>query len=151
MPRARPMLLLAAGMLFSTTALADNAKTPGKDAYLSTIVGLYLEALRSEAEYTSPSRLSQSFPTLAYSSPAEQPIANLDFRKSGGIDRVRKLRALSFLTLAEVGGTRMFLGVNRKGLVGLHFRAMTRYGDERCLEVARMPYLGKNKPYSSSE
>jgi hypothetical protein len=60
--------------------------------------------------------------------------------------RVSKLRNLSLLTLAEIGQTRLFLGVNDEGLVGLHFNALPRDSDGRYLEVVRMPYLKENEP-----
>jgi hypothetical protein len=55
---------------------------------------------------------------------------------------------LSLLTLAEIGQTRLFLGVNDEGLLGLHFNALPRDGDERYLEVIRMPYLKEHEPDS---
>ncbi len=58
--------------------------------------------------------------------------------------RVSKLRNLSLLTLAEVGQTRLFLGVNDDGLVGLHFNRFSRADDTRYLEAARMTYLKKS-------
>jgi hypothetical protein len=47
-----------------------------------------------------------------------------------------------------MGQTRLFLGVNDDGLVGLHFNLFSRAGDERYLEVARMPYLAQIEPDS---
>jgi hypothetical protein len=73
-----------------------------------------------------------------------RPIANFDFREGSALARVSKLRSLSLLTLAEIGRTRLFLGVNDEGLVGLHFKVLARAGDERYLEVVRMPYLKEN-------
>jgi hypothetical protein len=55
------------------------------------------------------------------------------------------------LTLAEIGQTRLFLGVDDDGFVGLHFCTLPRYGDERYLEVVRMPYLKKDEPDSKVE
>ena len=64
------------------------------------------------------------------------------FRDDSVIDRIGKLRNLSFLTLATTERTRFFLGVNEDGLVGLHFNTLARYGDDRVLELAR---LGENR------
>ncbi|MGB5720180.1 MAG: hypothetical protein WBM34_05740 [Woeseiaceae bacterium] len=146
MLKASSTILLLISLLLSINALADETTGLDADSRLSTVVALYLEALRSETEYTSPSRLSQPVETLAYSGSESSPIANLDFQNSATIARVSRLRELSLLTLAEVKGTRLFLGVNRKGLVGLHFRARGGVSAERCLEVARMPYLAKATP-----
>jgi hypothetical protein len=33
------------------------------------------------------------------------------------------------------------MGVNEEGIVGLHFTAFPQYGDERHLELIRMPFL----------
>lgn len=151
MLRASSTILLLISLLLSINALADEETGLDFDSRLSTVVALYLEALRSETEYTSPSRLSQPVAALPYSSSDSIPIANLDFRNSATIARVSRLRELSLLTLAESKGTRLFLGVNRKGLVGLHFRARGVVSAERCLEVARMPYLGKKASVDSDQ
>jgi len=42
----------------------------------------------------------------------------------------------------------LFFGVDKEGTVGIHFRGLPRYGDDRCLEVVRMPYLKKSEPDS---
>lgn len=60
--------------------------------------------------------------------------------------RLSKVRNLSLLTLSETPRTRLFIGVNADGLVGLHFVAFSRAGDERYLSVARLPYLRKKTP-----
>lgn len=151
MLKASSTILLLISLLLSINALADEETGLDSDSRLSTVVALYLEALRSEAKYTSPSRLSQPVATVPYSSSESIPIANLDFRNSATIDRVSRLRELSLLTLAESKKTRLFLGVNRKGLVGLHFRAQGVVSAERCLEVARMPYLGKKASVVSDQ
>jgi len=66
----------------------------------------------------------------------------LNFQDSSAVGRASKLRSLSLLTLAEFKKSRLFLGVNKRGLLGLHFNS-AKQGDDRCLEVARMPYLRK--------
>jgi len=75
-------------------------------------------------------------------------IAEFNFQDDSALARVSKLRNLSLLTLAEIGQTRLFLGVNDDGLVGLHFNLFSRAGDARYLEVVRMPYLQKTGPDS---
>ena len=67
-------------------------------------------------------------------------IEKLHFQDSSAVGRASRLRSLSLLTLAQFRQSRLFLGVNDRGILGLHFNAAKR-GDERCLEVARMPYL----------
>lgn len=67
-----------------------------------------------------------------------QPRPVFNFREDSTLERLSKLRNLSFLTLATTRRTRLFLGVNEDGLVGLHINSRTRYGDERVLELARL-------------
>ena len=71
--------------------------------------------------------------------------------QASALARVSRLRSLSLLTLAKIGQTRLFLGVNEEGLVGLHFIAFLRDGDERYLELVRMPYLKENEPDNEVE
>jgi hypothetical protein len=92
--------------------------------------------------------LTDSVPLPAYESPPPtrsftSSFDKLHFQDSSAVGRASKLRSLSLLTLAEFRKSRVFLGVNNRGVLGLHFN-MARKGDDRCLEVARMPYL-RNK------
>ena len=50
---------------------------------------------------------------------------------------------LSLLTLGEIGKSRLFIGVNADGLVGLHFNASLPTDSSDDIEVARMFYLRK--------
>jgi hypothetical protein len=83
---------------------------------------------------------------MTYSDEWPQAIADVDFQDNSALGRLGKLRNLSLLTLAETGQTRLFLGVNDDGLVGLHFVAFPRRGGERYLSLARMPHLKKKEP-----
>lgn len=145
------MGLLIVSMLFSAAGLADDAKSPNAEDKALPMVAPSLKALPVTSEYAPRWQLSHPVETMVYSSDGSRPIANLDFQDSGAYARARKLRELSLLTLAEVGPTRLFLGVNRKGLVGIHFGALPRPGDERCLEFVRMPYLKNKQPDSEVE
>ncbi|MGB5510198.1 MAG: hypothetical protein WBM87_00660 [Woeseiaceae bacterium] len=80
--------------------------------------------------------------TVALADSTDSTLDKLEFHDSSAIARARNLRSLSLLTLAEFKTSRLYLGVNNRGLLGLHFNAATRSGD-RCLEVVRMPYLEK--------
>jgi hypothetical protein len=82
--------------------------------------------------------------TVAFADSTEATLDKLEFQDSSTMGRVRNIRSLSLLTLAEFKTSRLYLGVNKRGLLGLHFNAAIRSGD-RCLEVARMPYLDKRK------
>jgi len=60
------------------------------------------------------------------------------FRDTSVLDRISKLRNVSFLTLARTDRTRLFLGVNKDGVVGLHFNARARLRDDHVLELASL-------------
>jgi len=67
-----------------------------------------------------------------------QPRPVFRFREDSTLERISRLRNLSFVTLARTQRTRLFLGVNEDGLVGLHFNTLSRYGDDRVLELSRL-------------
>ena len=148
MPKASWMTLLTIGMLLSAAGFADDAKFSSTDGEPLPEVTLSVEAMHAELGYTSRRHLFPSVEAMAYSDDWPRPIADLDFQDNSALARVSKLRNLSLLTLAEIGQTRLFLGVNDDGLVGLHFNAFPRDGGERYLEVVRMPYLKENEPDS---
>lgn len=123
------MVLLVLGSLLSAAAYADDVIS----------------------EYSSRWQLTHPMETMAYADDWSQPMRDFEFQDSGILGRASKLRGLSFLTLAEVGRTRLFLGVNNKGLVGLHLRAFPSHSNGRYLELVRMPYLKSNKPDTETE
>lgn len=133
MLKARWMMLFTTGMLISSALHADDATTSSVDSKTLPAV-------------TNRWQLSNPIEAPDYSSGWARPIANFEFQDPSALGRVSKLRGLSIFTLAEYGESRLFLGVNERGLVGLHFRALPRHGDERHLELVRMPYL---KPVQS--
>ncbi|MGB5331009.1 MAG: hypothetical protein WBM80_10905 [Woeseiaceae bacterium] len=129
MLRANRMACLIVGTLLSTAGLADD--------------GIL--------EYASRWQLINPIETMAYADDWPQPMNNFDFQDSGILGRASRLRGLSFLTLAEIGRARLFLGVNKEGLVGLHFRAFSRHSSSRYLELARMPYLKNSQPDTETD
>jgi len=148
MPKASWMTLLTIGMLLSAAGFADDAKSSDTDGEPLPEVTLSVDAVHTELGYASRRHLFPSVEAMAYSNDWPRAIADLDFQDDSALARVSKLRNLSLLTLAEIGQTRLFLGVNDDGLVGLHFNAFPRDGGERYLEVVRMPYLKENEPDS---
>ncbi len=146
MPKASWMTLLTIGMLLSKAGFADDAKSSNTDSEPLPEVTLSVEALHAESGYTSRWQLFDSVEAMANSDDWPRAIADFDFQDDSALARVSKLRNLSLLTLVEIGQTRLFLGVNDDGLVGLHFSALPRDGGERYLEVVRMPYLKENEP-----
>jgi hypothetical protein len=125
---------------------ADDVQSSNTDSEPLPEVTLSVEALHAESGYTSRRNLFHSVEALAYSDDWPRTIADFDFQDDSALARVSKLRNLSLFTLAEIGQTRLFLGVNDEGLLGLHFNTLRRNGDERYLEVVRMPYLKENEP-----
>jgi hypothetical protein len=151
MIKASWMTLSTIALLWSAAVLADDVPDSTTSGELLPVVSLSVETVLAESEYPSRWRPLHSAEATAYPDGWLRPIADFDFQDSGAISRISKLRGLSLFTLAEIGQTRLFLGVNEKGLVGLHFEMFPRYGAERYLEVVRMPYLKKNQPGSEVE
>jgi len=146
MPKASRMTLLTIGMLLPAAGFADDVQPSNTVSEPLPAVTLSVEALHAESGYTSRRHLFHPVEALAYSDDWPRAIADVDFQDDSALARVSKLRNLSLLTLAEIGQTRLFLGVNDEGLLGLHFNALPRNGDKRYLEVVRMPYLKENEP-----
>ena len=144
MNEARWVMLLTIGMLLSAAGYADDTKL--SNAHGESLPGetRSIEALLAESEYASRWQLCYPLDAIAYSDDRERPIADINFRDGSALARISKLRNLSLLTLAEVGRTRLFLGVNDDGLVGLHFDLFSRADGSRYLEAVRMPYLKKS-------
>ena len=74
---------------------------------------------------------------------ADLTVESYDFDDKSALERITKLRSLSLVTFAETNNTRLFLGVNKEGMVGLHFSAFPRYGKDRHLSLWSMPYVSK--------
>lgn len=133
--------LLLVALSFSAAGFADDAEPATASTDTVPVGPLSLQAIHDEWDYASRWQLSHPIETMAYAKDGSRPAVNIDFQDSGALARVSRLRNLSLLTFAEIGRTRLFLGVDDDGIVGLHFRAFHRVGDERYLEVVRMPYL----------
>lgn len=146
MLKAGLTVLAAIGMLFSVTGLADDKGTSPVNSNTLPASRLALPPLSSNIDSASRWRRVYPLDTTRYSNDWTPAVVSVSFQDSGTLARVSKLRSLSLLTFAEIGRSRIFLGVNDEGLVGLHFRAFRRQDKERHLEVARMPYLEKAQP-----
>jgi len=151
MHKASRMLFLLASTLLSATCPADDTKSSTKDSAALPEVTLSLEAIHEQWDYASRWRLPHPVEPIAYTRDWSQPTVKVDFYDSGALARVSKLRSFSLLTFAEIGRARLFLGVDDNGMVGLHMRAFHRVGDERYLEVVRMPYLKIDQPTNDTE
>lgn len=145
MLKANWMVLLIVGTLLPAAGLADDAAAFGSSK-TPPLSAVSLDSQPAEAVYAPRWQLALPIETISQSEHWSRSMQDFEFQDSGILGRVSKLRGLSFLTLAEAGQSRLFLGVNKEGLVGLHFHAFPRHGNRRYLEVARMPYLRKSKP-----
>lgn len=141
MQNASWMVLLIFGSLLPTAAFADDVSTSGAAAPRLSVTAYAPETLPLDSLYWSRWQLSRPAESMAYPDESSAPIENFVFQDPDAFVRVSKVRELSLLTLAEVGSTRLFLGVSDEGLLGIHLGALPRLGDERCLELVRMPYL----------
>ena len=133
--------LLIVVALLPIAALADqSADTLTGDATLTPALlptdGLQADLMRRPSWQI-------AYPDFApnHASRWHQPLADFEFREGSALMRISKLRSLSLLTLAKFGKSRLFLGVNDDGFVGLHFNALSSGVDERYLEILRMPYI----------
>jgi hypothetical protein len=142
------MVLLTIGMLFSSAGYADDTKYPGDNHKAANQT---LADLLAESAYAPRWQLYHPVKATPYPDRWLRPMADIEFQDNSVLGRVSKLRNLSLLTLAEGGQSRLFLGVNDDGLVGLHFIALGRNADERYLSVARMPYLKRRESRSEIE
>ncbi|MEM7284149.1 MAG: hypothetical protein AAF438_21295 [Pseudomonadota bacterium] len=78
-------------------------------------------------------------------------VESFDFDDKSALERITKLRSLSLVTFAETTNTRLFFGVNKEGLVGLHFSAFPRYGKDRHMSLWSMPYVTKTQALESED
>ena len=141
MLKANWMTLLPASMLFAAASFADDANSIDTDAEPAPLESQATIATDAEREFSYLWQLRYPVATAAHTDDWPNSIANIKFQDTSMYGRVSQLRSLSFLTLAEFDGKRLFLGVNADGFVGVHFNAFSRADDQRYLEVARMPYL----------
>jgi hypothetical protein len=134
-------VLTIAGILLSAAGLADGVQSFNVDSQRASTTTSSLETLLAKLEHASPWQLVISDDAVAYADDRTRPIANFRFEDASALARVGKLRSLSLLTLAETGRTRLYVGVNASGLLGLHLSGFRRDDEDRYLEVARLPYL----------
>ena len=144
--KASRTALLIIGMLMSAASLADDENASNADSEPLPGVILSVQTLLSQSKYSPRWQLFHSVEPMPYSENWTRPIADIEFQDGNALARISMLRSLSLLTLVETGQTRLFLGVNKDGLVGLHFNALPRYGDDRHLDLVRMPYLEEIEP-----
>ena len=109
MPRARQILLLTVSLLLSAKGWAADTAPVVRSVLLQPDSDVWKQT---------------------------RPV--FKFREHSALERLSEFRNLSFVTLSKTRRTRLYLGVNEDGLVGLHFNTLSRYGDDRVLELARL-------------
>ena len=150
MDRASRIALFVSSLLVSSWAIADDTTYLALELYASGLTRYSLPVAAHETDYAIQTESPYAAVTAHYRIDELPPITSVAFRDMSAIARASKVRELSLLTLAEVGKTRLFFGVNTEGLFGIHLRALPRPGDEHCVEFARMPYLKNTATYSDA-
>jgi hypothetical protein len=120
------MMLLTIGMLLSVASFADDETLSSSDDESLPAVTLDVEVLLTESRYGTRWQVIHPIDALDYSDDWPRPIADLNFRQDSTLERLSGLRNLSLLTLAKVGRTRLYLGLNEDGLVGIHLNTAPR-------------------------
>ena len=139
MVKAGRVALVFIDMLLSRAGLADDATPSTPDPLPPKAPSI--DKLLAESGYAARWQLKRTVEDVPYTEKWQRPIADIEFQDPNAFTRVTRLRTLSLLTLASSGRSRLFFGVNEEGLLGFHFRAVSRGNDERYLELGRMPYL----------
>ena len=133
--------VLIVGVMLSTSGLADDQEAPdsvdAREIELTPAARAFIE----ELERSSRPQLPYAFKPIHYDDVSLQKLVEVDFQDSYFLARVSRLRRVSFVTLGEIGEAQLFLGVNNKGLLGIHFNAFRERSSDRKLEMYRMPYL----------
>lgn len=142
MARVRWIATSVVAAVLSTSAFAD-AFAPPADAQ-PRLSDIDLEAL-DERLVVPLTDFPLDANRIGNDSAWRTSLDDFEFEEGSALMRISKLRSLSLLTLGEFGKSRLFIGVNSDGFVGLHFNAVSREADQRYLEVVRMPYLSRDE------
>jgi len=148
MKKAQCLVLLIVAVLLPMAGFADDAKPAKPDNKMLPANTDALDQLLADSKYASRWQRLPPTATAVYIEDWSQPIADLRFQDASTIARVTRMRKLSLLTLAQSGQTRLFFGVNEKGVVGVHFSAFTLRGNDDYVELVRMPYLANTNQSS---
>lgn len=138
---ARHMAPCIIGLLLTSASMADELAPAGNSVEQQPVIPVSVDVLLAQPSYGSRWHVTQPIPFVTTSAHGTGPVADLDFRDSSALSRVGRLRSLSLLTLAKIGKTQVFLGIDDDGLVGLHFKMLRPRDRERHLELLRMSYL----------
>jgi hypothetical protein len=120
------MMLLTIGMLLSVASVADDETISSSDSDPLPAVTINVEVLLTESPYGARWQVIHPIEAMDYSDDWPRPIADFNFRQDSTLERLSGLRNFSLLTLVKVGRTRLYLGLNEDGLVGIHLNAAPR-------------------------
>ncbi len=130
----------------SPAVSAEDATPAASDYDVLPKVALLAAAMLADLDYdTRPPPFYAAQGNSLGNDKLRRRIADVDFTDNSTIARLSKLRGVSLLTVAEVGDSRLYLGVNDDGVVGLHFNAFMRSDDKRHLELLRLPFLAADE------
>ncbi len=73
--------------------------------------------------------------------PMVRPELELAFEDNSVLGQLSRIRGLSLLTLSERRHSRLFLGVNEDGVVGLHFFRSLDVQNDKTIELYRLPHV----------
>lgn len=145
MRKAAALILWSIGGWLSSTALADGfgilASMDETNWTRPGATGSFI----AEGESVSGSAPTQSPWGMELSDIQTRPRFDIAFDNTSALRRISRIRNLSILTLAKKGQSRVFLGVDDDGLVGLHITIFPGHRDDRVLELIRMPYLEEER------
>lgn len=130
MLQARWTASLAIGLLLSATGSADEVGLSAKNDESITAAPLALDYFLLESAYGPFWQPAPIIEALDYSDDWQQPIADIYFPDGSIYGRVSRIRSLRLFTLAEDDKSRLFLGINEKGFLGLHFGAHPSIDDK---------------------
>ncbi|MDX1515501.1 MAG: hypothetical protein R3288_01605 [Woeseiaceae bacterium] len=126
----RPWNLAVAGSLLLTCAAALAEEPAAEPVPAATLSAPTAEEFIDQLEYRFSWQLDELDEDLldigTDSSSAMHPFRHIAFEEQTLLVRLGKLRGLSFLTVAEFEGSHLYIGVSDDGLVGLHFKNLSR-------------------------
>ena len=151
MLKASWMALLSISLLLPAAGFCDDNGSADDANEQQQVETLSTEDLLAQSGYASRWQLAHPIDAVADTVSWQQQMIDFDFQDETALARMTRLRSVSLLTIAEIGPTRLFFGINHDGLVGLHFNPLPRSDDEQDFEMVRMPYLNEHEPDSEIE
>lgn len=117
--RLAPLLFC---MLLPAAVFAEDSVSSEAAAESAPVVTASVDDLLAASESEWRSELIRSLATVSYLDHWQHSTADFRFREANALLRMKKLRRLSLLTLADTRRTKLFVGVNADGLLGLHLQ-----------------------------